>query len=335
MSPASAPLARKYGLERVLLGALMTIALGIMLRSAGASWFLYIGTWIVGMGIAVGNVLLPSLVKRDFSHNVAAITGAYSLSMGAAAALGSAAAVPLASAWGWRPALGSFLILPLMALTVWLSQLSARTAPARDTAAPLHGVRLWRSPLAWQVTLFLGLNSTIYYVAISWLPAILTDAGLSPAKAGSLHGLMQLATAIPGLALAPLLRRMRDQSLPAAVAAIFSAIALLGLLTVPQYAPTWAVLFGIGTGAGIILGLTFFGLRTENAQQAAALSGMAQCIGYLMAAVGPMAIGALHDFLGGWSVSLGLCTALALLAAVMGGLAGRSRHIDSPRQQGA
>jgi len=335
VSPISALLAREYGLERTLFGALVSIALGIALRSAGAPWCLYLGTCIIGMGIAVGNVLLPSLVKRDFPSNVAAITGAYALAMGVAAALGSAVAIPLAHSWGWRGALATSLVFPLLALGVWSARVRARTAPARDTAAPLHGGKIWHSALAWQVTLFLGLNSTIYYVAIGWLPAILVDAGVSPATAGSMHGLMQLATAVPGLLLGPIVTRMSDQRLPAAVVAALSAIALLGLLAAPRYAALWAVLFGLGTGAGIILGLTFVSLRTSTAHQAATLSGMAQSIGYLLAAVGPIAVGALHDAMGGWGVSLGLCTAVALLAAVMGVLAGRSRYIDNPTEHRA
>ncbi|MGI0704618.1 CynX/NimT family MFS transporter [Pseudomonas aeruginosa] len=328
VSPFSALFGREYGLERVLFGALATIALGIALRSIGALWSLYVGTGIIGMGIAVGNVLLPSLIKRDFPNSVASLTGAYALSMGVAAALGSAAVVPLTHAMGWRSALAAFLVLPVTALAVWAVQLGARTKPASGTASPPHGGRVWRSALSWQVTLFLGLNSTIYYIAIGWLPAILLDAGLSAERAGSLHGVLQLATAVPGLVLGPILSRMRDQRLPAAVVAGFSVIALAGLMTMPQAALAWSVLFGLGTGAGIILGLTFIGLRTRNAHQAAALSGMSQCVGYLLAAVGPMAMGALHDALDGWRVPLGLCTGLALLAMVMGLLAGRNRHID-------
>ncbi|ODT81445.1 MAG: MFS transporter [Pelagibacterium sp. SCN 64-44] len=333
LSPFSALFAREYGLERALFGALIAVALGVMLRSAGAPWSLYLGTAIIGMGIAVGNVLLPSLIKRDFPHSVASLTGAYALAMGVAAALGSAAVIPLAQAWGWRPALAAFLVLPLAAIAVWLTQLGAHTKPAAGTATPPHGGKIWQSPLAWQVTLFLGLNSTIYYVAIGWLPTILIDAGLSPAEAGSLHGVLQLATAVPGLVLGPILRRLRDQRLPAAVVAILSAIALLGLLLLPQLALVWSILFGVGTGAGIILGLAFIGLRTGNAHQAAALSGMSQCVGYLLAAVGPMAMGALHDSLGGWSVPLILCIALALAAAVVGVLAGRNLFIGNLTSQ--
>nr|WP_311776035.1 MFS transporter [Enterobacter ludwigii] len=327
LSPFSALFAREYGLERALFGALLAIASGIVLRSVGSVWCLYLGTWVIGMGIAVGNTLLPSLVKRDFSHNVTAVTGAYALSMGIAAALGSAVVAPLAHAWGWGPALAALLVLPLAALAIWSTQLNARTEPAAGTAIPPHGGKVWHSALAWQITLYLGLNSTIYYVAIGWLPSILIDSGMSPTLAGSLHGVLQLATAVPGLLLGPLLRRLRDQRFPAAAVAIFSAVALLGFITAPGLALLWSVLFGIGTGAGIILGLAFIGLRSSSALQAASLSGMSQCIGYLLAAAGPMAMGAFHDALGGWSIPLSLCIILAIVASVMGGLAGRAHTI--------
>lgn len=329
LSPFSASFARAYGLERALFGALAAIALGIVLRSAGAFWSLYVGTWILGMGIAVGNVLLPGLVKRDFPYSVASLTSAYALSMGIAAALASAVAVPLAHAWGWQSALMAFLALPLAALAVWVTQLGAHSKLAYGTAAPAQDCKVWGSALAWQVTLFLGLNSTIYYVAIGWLPAILADAGMPAEQAGSVHGVLQLATAVPGLVLASILRRIRDQRMPAATVAVLSAVALIGLLVAPQLALVWSILFGFGTGAGIILGLAFIGLRTGNAQQAAALSGMSQCVGYLLAAMAPMAMGALHDKLGGWSIILLLCAGLALGAAVMGALAGRSLSIGA------
>lgn len=331
ISPFGALFARAFGLERTLFYALAAIALGIALRSADGVWTLYLGTAIIGMGIACGNVLLPSLVKRDFPQRIASLTGAYALTMGVAAAVGSAVVIPLAQAWGWRVSLGTFLLLPMAALAVWMTQLGTRASQANaDAAAPQQdGGKVWHSVLAWQVTLFFGLNSTIYYIVIGWLPAILVDAGMTPARAGSLHGILQLASAVPGLVIGPILGRMRDQRLAAAVVSLFSATALLGLLVAPQLALAWSILFGLGSGANIILGLSFIALRTSNAHQAAALSGMSQCLGYLLAATGPIAIGALHDFTDGWQIPLALCTALALAAMGMGILSGRNRRIGA------
>lgn len=328
VSPLSARVARALGIERALFVALVVIAAGIGLRSTGPLWGLYVGTGLIGMGIAIGNVLLPSLIKRDFPYHIAALTGAYALSMGVAAALLSGLAVPMAEQWGWSGSLGAFIVLPLSALAVWVSQLKVPAPQAAEQQAPsARSISIWRVGLAWQVTLFFGLNSTIYYVGIGWLPAILADAGMSPERAGSVHGVLQFATAVPGLVLGLILRHIHDQRLPAAGSALMSAVALLGFMAAPQQALWWSALFGLGTGAGIIMGLTFIGLRTGSAQQAAALSGMAQCIGYLLAAAGPPVMGRLHDSLGSWTVPLGICAILALVIAVMGLLAGRDRRI--------
>jgi MFS transporter, CP family, cyanate transporter len=331
VSPFAAHLAKAIGLERSLFAALLLIGVGIVIRSVGPVACLYLGTAIIGSGIAIGNVLLPSLLKRDFPDRIAMLTAIYALVMGVVAAASSAIAIPLArwSGLGWRFAVASLLLPALAALFLWLPQLANRTLPATGTAVPAHGAPVWRSALAWQVTLFLGLNSFVYYVAISWLPAILHDAGYSPQQAGSLHGLLQLATAFPGLVLVPLVRRMKDQRMAAFVASIISMAGLLGLLLAPAWATAWTVCFGLGAGSTIILGLAFVSLRAAHSQQAAALSGMAQSVGYLLAAVGPALVGGLHDALGNWNAALGLCAALCFVMAVFGLFAGRAIHIGS------
>ncbi|MGH8815664.1 MAG: MFS transporter, partial [Achromobacter pestifer] len=290
----SAGLARRFGLERTLFGALLLITVGIVARTQGAAWGLYAGTAIIGSGIAIGNVLLPSLVKRDFPQRVAGLTSAYVLTMSIAAGVASAIAIPLAnlSTGGWRFSTLCLLALPVVSLLLWLPQLANHTAPAASTTHAPHGARLWHSPLAWQVTLFLGINSFVFYVGVSWLPEILRDAGYSAEQAGSLHGLLQLMSAGPALFLAPVVRRLKDQRGAAFCSATASLVAFLGLVIAPGWATAWIVLLGLGTGGGIILGLAFVGLRASHAQQAAALSGMAQCVGYLFAASGPALVGA-------------------------------------------
>lgn len=333
----AAGLARRHGLERTLFGAMVLIAVGIVVRTQGAAWGLYGGTAIIGAGIAIGNVLLPSLVKRDFPQHVAGLTSAYVLTMSIVAGVASAIAIPLAgwstglSVNGWHFSTLCLLVLPLASMLLWLPQLARHTPPASTTAHAPHGGRLWHSPLAWQVTLYLGINSFVFYVGVSWLPAILRDAGYSAERAGSLHGLLQLMSAGPALFLAPVVRRMKDQRGAAFCSAASSFVAFVGLITAPGWATAWIVLLGLGTGGGIILGLAFVGLRARHAPQAAALSGMAQCVGYLFAASGPALMGALHDRLGGWSVALALCAILCVAMAVIGLYAGRAIQIGGPR----
>ncbi|HAK7421354.1 CynX/NimT family MFS transporter [Salmonella enterica] len=330
VSPLAAGIARRFGMERSLFAAMLLICAGIALRSLPSAALLFAGTAIIGCGIALGNVLLPGLIKRDFSQHVARLTGAYSLTMGAAAALGSALVVPLAlHGFGWRGALLMLMLFPLLAFLIWLPQWRTTRSANLSSSRALHERGIWRSPLAWQVTLFLGLNSLIYYVIIGWLPTILISHGYSEAQAGSLHGLLQLATAAPGLAIPLILYRFNDQRWIAALVSLLCAVGAAGLWFVPGQAVIWTLLFGFGSGATMILGLTFIGLRASSAHQAAALSGMAQSVGYLLAACGPPVMGKLHDASGSWYLPLSGVTVLAIIMAIFGLYAGRDREIAS------
>ncbi|EPF6608237.1 MULTISPECIES: CynX/NimT family MFS transporter [Klebsiella] len=328
VSPLAAGVARRFGIERSLLLAMVIICLGIGLRSLPSTAWLYLGTALIGCGIALGNVLLPGLIKRDFSGHVARMTGAYSITMGAAAAAGSAMVVPLALVgFGWRGALLLLMIFPLFALFLWLPQARRQASTPMTGSGAAHNRGIWRSALAWQVTLFLGINSLVYYVIVGWLPAILQSMGYSEAQAGSLHGLLQLATAAPGLAIPLVLHRLKDQRGIAVLVALMCVFSTLGLWLLPGQAVIWTLIFGFGSGATMILGLTFIGLRASSAHQAAALSGMAQTIGYLLAACGPPLIGKIHDAYGDWHIPLIIVALIAVIMALFGALAGRAREI--------
>lgn len=330
LSPLAPGRARAWGLERTVLLALALVALGLALRASGWLAGLYLGTCLMGAGIALGNVLLPSLVKRDFPRRVAAVTSAYSISMGVAAALASASVVGLQRAAGWQWALAAPLVLVLPALWLWIrmpARAPAPLEPAQAAGAPIT-TPVWRSALAWQVSLFMGLNSLLYYVLVTWLPSMLTAGGLSASTAGQLHGVMQLATAAPGLVLAPLVARLADQRLPAAAMAALMGVSALGLWWAPGAALLWAFGFGFGSGGGILLALIFMGLRTGSPAQAAALSGMAQTLGYLLAAGGPAVAGQLRASTGSWAPVLAATLALSVLMALLGLQAGRSRMLD-------
>lgn len=329
ISPFAAGLARRYGVERSLFAALLVIATGIALRSTGPLWALFAGTGTIGAGIAVANVLLPSLLKRDFPNRVASLTGFYAIVSGLSQALASTAAIPLAQLPGssWHLSLACTLIFPVAALIVWVPQLQMPAVPERAASSTQDRGHLWRSPLAWQVTGFLGLTSLVFYVIVGWLPSILAATGYTQATAGSLHGLCQLAIAIPGLLLGTAVRRMKDQRAMTIGVSLVTCLSLLGLWQLPALAAIWIALFGFGAGAAFMLGLSFVSLRASNSQEAAALSGMAQCLGYSLAAAGPPLAGLAHDATGSWGLALGACAIITLLMAVLGGLAGRARTI--------
>lgn len=340
VSPFAAGFARRWGVERALFGALLILGAGIVARSVdGSAAALYGGTAVMGAAIAVANVLLPSLLKRDFPQHVARLTACYAFAMIAAAGAASALAVPLHAAIGghWTAPLASVALLPAIAALLWLPLLPARQpipAPVPPSAAPVltpHARRrrsVWHEPLAWQVAIYLGLTCFVFFAALAWLPSILHDVGYSPARAGTLHGWMQLGSALPSLLLLPVLKRMPDQRAAALVSPAISAVGLAGLIMLPHGAVVWVFLLGMGMGAALILSLAFVGLRAGTQRVAAALSGMSQCVGYLLAAVGPTLCGILHENVGGWTPPLALCIVLTLLMCGLGWRVGQAVHID-------
>lgn len=342
LSPISSGLARKVGLEPSLMMALIAIAGGIVIRSAGSTVALFLGTGIIGVGIAIANVLLPSLLKRDFPHKISTLTAIYVLVMGIGSTISSSTAMPLlnladrlsiSAIPNWAFSLAGVIIFPLLAMLIWLPQMRRHTRPTADTPEIDSHSYLWRSAAAWQITVFLGINSFVMYIFISWLPSILIDNGYSEHQAGYIHGILQLSTAIPALALIPLMAKMKDKRLLGLAMAVLSFAGIVGLLLMPQHAVIWTIGFGIGCGGGFILGLSFVGIRTHDAHQAAALSGMAQCMGYLLAATGPIIFGSLHEITGSWDTPLIMVAGISVIWAGLAMQAGKSQLITQSVNQ--
>lgn len=331
-SPLAAILGRRQGLEVSLMVALVLMLIGIIMRSMGSVSALMLGTVIIGAGIAIANVLLPSLLKRDFPSKVATITALYVLMMGLGSTISAGIAVPMADLAdslairfipNWAFALGSIIVFPIVAIILWLPQLGKSTKPSTDKAEIESHSYVWRSAIAWQVTAFLALNSLLNYIFISWLPSILIDFGFTPAKAGFIHGVLQLFSALPAIILIPLMAKIDDKRLLTFALTLLVSIGLIGLLIHPEWALVWAMMFGFGTGGGFILGLSFISYRTQDAHQAASLSGMAQCLGYLLAATGPIIMGSLHEWAGSWLLPLGFCLLCCVLWSTMALFAAR------------
>lgn len=327
VSPISPSLVRKFGMERSLFLGLVVLTIGTLLRSWGSVFGLMIGMFLVGSGAAIENVLLPSLVKRDFPSQIGLVTGLYSSVMNVFAALASGISVPLSlvARLGWRGSLASWAVLSLLAMAVWLPQLKRRHGMGvhRPTGA-------WRSAVAWQITFFMGLQSLLFYVNVAWLPTLLHDRGMSLGLSGWMVSLMQFVS-LPSTFVVPIIavRRKNQQGLVGIISLLF-ALGYLGLLLPgTRFAWLWVTLIGVAGGASISLALAFFGLRSHHHEQAAELSGMAQSVGYLLAAIGPISIGLIHHATKTWSLPLLALLVTVGLMLVSGLGAGRNVYVQS------
>lgn len=327
-APLAPILARRFGTERVVLGILVALGGGIVLRSCLGEVGLFAGSILAGASIGIIGVLLPGIIKRDFAGHAGTMTGVYTMALCLGAALAAGATVPLSESLGqsWALGLGFWALPALVAAIFWLPQVGKRQG-SHNVAYRVSG--LLRDPLAWQVTLYMGLQSSLSYIVFGWLPSILIGRGLTPTQAGLVMSgsvIVQLLTALTAPWLAT---RGKDQRLAIVLVMSMTLAGLFGCL----YAPIeglwgWAIVLGLGQGGTFSLALTLIVLRSRDAHVAANLSGMAQGIGYTVASMGPLAVGIVHEVTGGWS-AVGWIFAVVGLGAIVAGLgAGRSLYVN-------
>jgi len=334
LSPLVPKLGQRYGVELIIMIALIFLTVGIVIRSLSGAANLFIGTAILGFAIAVCNVLLPSIIKRDFPNKIGSMTGVYSISMNLSGAIASGVSVPLDVNAGlkWQGALGIWGILSFVSILCWLPQLRNQTKQATTKSQQMasNDVNVWRSPLAWQVTLFMGIQSMVFYVLIAWLPEILKQQGIDSNQSGWYLSIMQLAL-LPFAFIVPVIAgRMSNQRLLVVITTILLLTGTLGLLNGSSTIILLCIIIlGIGGGCAFSLSMMFFGLRTEHAHQAAELSGMAQSIGYLLAAIGPALIGYLHDATNSWNLPLFILLGASVLLFLVGIGAASNRVVGS------
>ncbi|SDQ24225.1 CynX/NimT family MFS transporter [Virgibacillus salinus] len=333
MSPVAPKLGNRFSNERTLIAGLILLLFGITVRSFPFAALLFIGTLFVGLGIAICNVLLPGVVKEKFPTKVALMTSVYSTAMGIFAATASGLSIPFARGlnMGWQFALIIWTVPAIIGIIIWM-YLSKKNKADNDVEMQYVTVsdnRMWKSPLAWQVACFMGLQSFMFYVTISWLPEILHDYGVSMGTAGWMLSFMQFI-GLPASFFVPMIAgRFKSQR---GIVLVMTTCALGGyggLLIGKSYAVMVisTILIGITLSGSFALALAFLGMRARNSRQAAELSGMAQSLGYTLAAVGPMFIGYLYDVTHVWTVPLLTLIGVALLVMVFGMGAGRNRYV--------
>ncbi|MBJ7882493.1 CynX/NimT family MFS transporter [Gelidibacter salicanalis] len=321
---------KRFGIGNTLLGALILLTLGIIVRSVGGVFELYLGTILLGIAIAFGNVLIPALIKRNFPHKAGFVTSLYSgiMSLGAAVAAGLSFPLAVEFNLGWRGSLSVWAVLAAIALIIWIPNLKRldRSVPSRSFKDAMK--KLSGSLLVWKMALYMGLQSWAFYVILAWLPAILIDRGFEASYAGWMLSLSQ-ATGIIGAIVIPIWAGSRkDQRLIIVSLIIVEVLALLGLM-IPGIGMVelWVGLIGMVLGGTFGLALLLIVLRSKDAETAAELSGIVQSIGYLIAATGPFIVGVIYDLTQVWNYALGLLIAIAIIKLVMGIDVGKDKKV--------
>lgn len=343
-SPLAHTLSRRFGQPRVLLGSLIILLVGTVVRSLpafgagiGEVAGLWLGTAVIGVGIAIINVLMPAVVKRGFPGHVAVVTALYTALLAGFGAISSGVVVPIShidiggEPAGWRFALlvTGAALLPFAIVAWWWAHRGPGHAHVRPPARR-GGSGIWADPLAWLVAAYMGLQSAMFYMLVTWLATISMSTGRSEVVAGVDVMVYQLLSLAGSVSLPFLLRGRIERYAPAFIP-VLAIVGTIGLMVAPGAILVWVPLLGLSSGSTLAMSLTLMAQRARDADASSALSGMSQSVGYLIAALGPVAFGALHAATGGWTASLALLLVVLVLLTVVGVFAGRPGFVlDGP-----
>lgn len=321
-------LGKKFGHSKAIFFGIVLLALGVVLRVLGGIELLYLGTALTGIGIVTANVLMIPFFKARMPEKIGLLTAILSTGMSLFAAIASGISVPLAVdlGWGWRGSLVSWVSLMALALVAWIPQLKPHASSIQRDI--FQGKNVWKSKLAWEVTLFMGAQSVMYFTMITWLPDMLISRGMTPVNSGIALSYMQLISLI-GTFFAPnLLIRLKEQS---------GVILAVGLGYFIGYAALFIhhdlvtfialTIIGIGSGASLSIAYTLISLRTAEDLTTAKLSGMVQSAGYVLAALGPLVFGISLDLFGNWDILIWFLLIMTVQFLAFGMPAGRDRKI--------
>jgi CP family cyanate transporter-like MFS transporter len=326
VSAFAAWLNRRFGEEVILLAALVLLTAGLLLRGVAPAALLFPGTVLAASSIAVMNVLLSSMVKRRWPERAGLLIGIYLTTLSLGAIVSSLISVPLyRSSGGSVPlTLGVWAAPAALAVLLWLPQLGYR-APAGPAVAPARSrLEVYKFALTWQVTAFMGLQSLLYYSALSWVPTIFQDRGASAVTAGNLLALMGSGNLATSLVVPVLAHRRPSQRALVVPSVIVTAAGLAGALWAPLgSAPFWVLILGFSQGSCLGLAIFFMLARAPDAGVAASLSAFSQSAGYLFAAAGPLAVGLLHTATGRWDIPVAGLLVLCVAELASGLLAAR------------
>ena len=331
ISPA---IGKRFGLENTLIAMIGLLTVGMIIRTAIPTWsgFL-IGTLLLTLAIGFANTLAAPVIKQRTPQHIPLITGLFSLTMTTAAGIVAGVVLPLSEQVGWQWALGGWTILGVFAFVIWLF-LRVRLGSSNHQAvipAALGSsdISMWRTTFAWQIAIFMGLQSLLFYTVASFLPSIWVSKGLSAVSAGQMGSVFQFMAPVSILSLTWLVNRGRPIQALAVFAAVLNVVGILGVSYLStDLAWLWSGMMGMGCSAIFTLSMMLFSMRTYTTNQASELSGMAQAVGYIIAFFGPLGTGWLHETTGSWSVPLFIMLILMIVNVVIAWLVSRPVMVD-------
>jgi CP family cyanate transporter-like MFS transporter len=336
--------ANKMGHTRILTLGMILLAIGCVGRVFAGYYVVLMGTLLVGVGISVGNVLLPAVIKENMPLKIGIATALYMCFQSTAATAGAGVSYPMAVSadLGWRAVLAMWAIPAALAAMAWIAfaRRNEGHSPALRNKSEMrisNGETLWKSKLAWFITIIMGVQSVNYYCITAWLPSILEDTGMSFQTAGYVASAFQLFS-LPATFAAPIIiAHTHNKIMPAVMSGVFYLIGILVLMVTSNIAVILIGLFALASGGGASFAwvVAMIAVVSKDSNEATRLSGMSQSIGYLMAAVAPTLAGFLFDMTGGWMSVMLLITVTSLLIIFFSIATGRVlKGEDTPIKSG-
>lgn len=335
VSPLVSRVTSRITMSRTILYSTILLIIGLYLRVAGDFSLFIIGTLVLGIAIAFGNVVLPSYVKWYFPMQIGIATGIYSGTMNFTAGLGGGLSFPLSQTpLGFRLSLSFWIILGIIAIILWIpkarkgAKLEKQTID--ETQVKHHKkVNIVKSKLAWMVALTMGFQSMVFYTVVAWVPSILVDRGVDPSTAGYLLMLNQFSQVPMTFSFPIIASKLKDQRILVVIITILFLTGF-GLFFTQSLVllVIGIVIAGLAMGACFSLCMTFFSIRARTSDGSISLSGFGQSVGYLIAAIGPFLIGYLHDYTGNWISGIIALLLMSLLFFIFGYPAAKNRVVE-------
>ncbi|REC76210.1 MFS transporter [Chryseobacterium rhizosphaerae] len=321
------------GISKLLMYSLLILSFGLFLRISGSLPMLFLGSIFIGLGICIGNVVTPGYVKNNFPKQIGLMTGIFAVSMNLTAALASGFSVRIGewTGFGWRGSLGIWLIIAGLGFLVLLLELlfNKKNSDQPKVALSTSGANMFKSSQAWNISIFMGLQSLFYYCMVAWLPSFLADYNMQGESSGWVLFVIQI-TMIPVTFCCPIIAsKMKDQRIMILfICALMFTSTMMFVLLKSQWIYVNAVIIGLSNGLSFSLSILFFSTRTKSSINAVKISGMAQSVGYLIAGFGPPVFGKLHDWDISWNTSFYFLSIAVLIMLYFGLKAARNRYVE-------